>query len=97
MTLCLLSGLNSPESASSKPITFLANSMTAVCIPRQMPRYGTLFSLANCAARIFPSMPRFPKPPGTSMPSAFLSVSFTLSFVNVSLSVQRILIFAPHQ
>ena len=41
---------------------------TAICMPKQMPKYGTCRSRANCAARIFPSAPRWPKPPGTRMP-----------------------------
>jgi hypothetical protein len=34
------------ELASFQPSTLRANSMTATCMPRQMPRYGTLFSRA---------------------------------------------------
>lgn len=33
-----------------------------------LPKYGTFFVLAQLAARIFPSVPRIPKPPGTSIP-----------------------------
>src|SRR3982750_824274 len=51
------------------PATCRANSETAICIPRQMPRYGTPRSRANLAARILPSTPRMPKPPGIRMPS----------------------------
>ena len=69
MTLCALALSNSPELASAQCRTWRANSMTAICIPRQRPRYGTPFSRAYCAARILPSMPRAPKPPGTRMPS----------------------------
>lgn len=37
-TGCLVSGSNSVELASFNPTTFLANSMTAHCIPRHTPR-----------------------------------------------------------
>ena len=37
---------NSAEFASFSPNTFLANSTTAICIPKQIPRNGILFSLA---------------------------------------------------
>jgi hypothetical protein len=47
-----------------------ANSITAICMPKQMPRYGMLFSRAYFAARIFPWTPLSPKPPGTNTPSA---------------------------
>jgi len=43
--------------------------MTATCMPRQIPRYGTLFSRAYWTAVILPSTPRRPKPPGTRMAS----------------------------
>lgn len=33
-----------------------------------MPRKGFLFSLHHWQARIFPSMPRDPNPPGTIIP-----------------------------
>lgn len=61
---------NSVLLASCRPRTDRANSITAICIPRQTPRYGILFSLAYFAARIFPCTPRSPKPPGTRTPSA---------------------------
>src|SRR2546427_421812 len=35
-------------------------------MPRQMPRYGMPPSRATRQARIFPSQPRDPKPPGTA-------------------------------
>ena len=41
---------NSVESASLIPKTFLANSIVASCIPRQIPKKGILFSLANLIA-----------------------------------------------
>jgi len=52
------------------PSTFLANSTTASCNPRQMPKKGMLCSRAHLIERIMPSIPRSPKPPGTMMPSA---------------------------
>ena len=45
-----------------------AASITAICMPKQMPKYGTLRSRAKRAASILPSVPRSPKPPGTRMP-----------------------------
>ena len=50
------------------PTRLRAASITAICMPKQMPKYGTSRSRANCAARILPSAPRWPKPPGTRMP-----------------------------
>lgn len=44
-------------------------------MPRQIPRYGTSFSLAYLAARIMPSTPRMPNPPGTRMPWALRILS----------------------
>ena len=63
-------GSNSVLFAWGRFMTCLANSTTAICIPRHIPRYGTLFSRAYLAARIFPWTPLSPKPPGTKMPSA---------------------------
>ena len=67
---CEVSGSNSVLFVSHMPRTERANSITAICIPRQMPRNGTLFSRAYFAARIFPCTPLSPNPPGTSTPSA---------------------------
>ena len=64
-----VSGSISVELAPSSPTTWRANSETATCIPRQMPRYGICASRATRQARILPSQPREPKPPGTSTPS----------------------------
>ena len=64
-----VSTLNSVESASFKSQPLRANSMQAVCMPRQIPKYGTFFSRAYRIAISMPSIPRFPKPPGTRMPS----------------------------
>ena len=84
---------SSLEWASARPHTWRANSTTAICIPRQMPRKGTLFSRAYRTAEIFPSMPRSPKPPGTRMPSAPARSRAAFSSVTVSESTQRISTF----
>lgn len=52
-------------------LTFLANSTTASCIPRQMPKYGIPFVRAYVADKIFPWTPLSPNPPGTSTPCEF--------------------------
>ena len=57
---------------------------TAICMPKQMPKYGTLRSRANFAARILPSEPRSPKPPGTRMPCTFSSQGAGSSFSKIS-------------
>ena len=64
-----VSGSISVELAPSRPQTWRANSDTATCMPRQMPRYGIRCSRATRHARILPSEPRDPKPPGTRTPS----------------------------
>ena len=43
-----------------------ANSITAHCMPRQMPKNGMPRSRAKRIASTLPSMPRSPNPPGTS-------------------------------
>lgn len=40
-------------------------------MPKQIPKYGTLFSLAYFAANIMPFTPRSPNPPGTKTHDAF--------------------------
>ena len=52
------------------PQTWRANSITAHCMPRQIPRNGIFFSRAYWATRIFPSMPRLPNPGHIKMPVA---------------------------
>ena len=42
--------LNSEELVSINPKTFLDISITLNCIPKQIPKKGTLFSLANFIA-----------------------------------------------
>ena len=56
---------NSEEFASSIPQTFLANSITAHCNPKHIPKNGMLFFLMYSIAEIFPSIPLYPNPPGT--------------------------------
>ncbi|KAJ0853375.1 hypothetical protein HanRHA438_Chr14g0650461 [Helianthus annuus] len=73
---CLVSGSNSVLFAFLRPRTDRAYSITAICIPRQIPRYGTLFSRAYLAAIIFPSTPRSPKPPGTTTASAAYTLTY---------------------
>ena len=45
----------------------LVYSITAACIPRQIPKNGILFSLAYRTASTLPSMPLTPKPPNVYM------------------------------
>ena len=49
---------SSMDAALGIPQTFLANSITAICMPKQIPRYGVLFLRAHWAAAIMPSVPR---------------------------------------
>mmetsp|Transcript_14615 Transcript_14615/g.43241 ORF Transcript_14615/g.43241 Transcript_14615/m.43241 type:complete len:426 (-) Transcript_14615:386-1663(-) len=60
---------NSTECAPARPRTDRAYSTTSICMPRQIPRYGTPFSRAYLAVAILPSTPRLPNPPGTMIPS----------------------------
>ena len=62
MTGCGASSAISVELAPSRPTTLRANSMQAICMPRQIPRNGISFSRRYWIARIFPSTPREPKP-----------------------------------
>ena len=50
-------GENSDEFASDIPHTFLANSITAHCRPRQIPKKGILFFRIYSIAEILPSIP----------------------------------------
>ena len=51
------------------PHTCLAKSIITHCNPRQIPKNGMLFSLANFEVNILPSAPLDPNPPGIRMPS----------------------------
>mmetsp|Transcript_13975 Transcript_13975/g.30876 ORF Transcript_13975/g.30876 Transcript_13975/m.30876 type:complete len:204 (-) Transcript_13975:1278-1889(-) len=66
---------NSQLLAPGRPRNVLQYSITAACIPKQIPKKGIFFSLAKRIASTFPSIPRIPKPPGTSMPCAEWSLS----------------------
>ena len=57
ITGCRVSGSNSDELAPSKPAAWRANSTTAICIPRQIPRNRIPFSRAIRAASTLPSIP----------------------------------------
>ena len=81
--------------ASLRPSTFLANSITVQCIPKQMPRNGILFSLAYWTAIILPSTPLVPKPPGTMIPSMPANAFSTPVSSTSSEFTQRILTLAP--
>jgi len=81
MTVFFVILSNSKEFASVKLQTFLANSMTAHCKPRQIPKKGILFSLTYLIAAIFPSIPREPKPGPTSIPSIPWRISAMFSSV----------------
>ena len=45
-----------------------AKVMSAHCIPKQIPKNGTLFSLAYLDESIFPSPPRDPNPGNNNIP-----------------------------
>ncbi|VVB69701.1 Uncharacterised protein [uncultured archaeon] len=86
---------NSVLLAPSRPQTFLANSITASCMPKHNPRYGTFISRAYCTALIFPSVPREPKPPGTRIPSTSRSIRSGEPCSRSSASIQMTSIFTP--
>ena len=75
-------------------ITFLTYSMIVNCIPKQIPKKGTLFSLANFIASNFPEIPLFPKPPGINTPEADFNNSFTFFLLMVSESIHLIITLA---
>ena len=58
-------GPNSVEDAPAMPARSRAPSMQAICIPKQMPKYGMSRSRAKRTAAILPSAPRSPNAPGT--------------------------------
>src|SRR5262249_23893992 len=63
ITGCGVSGSNSVLWAFANPDTARAYSITASCMPRQMPRYGMPCSRACRIALIFPHSPRCLEPP----------------------------------
>ncbi len=76
------------------PSRFRAASITAICMPKQMPKKGILRSRAKRTASILPSVPRSPKPPGTRMPLTFSSLATaSVSLSKISLSTQSRLTF----
>ena len=80
ITGCFVRLLNSVELAPFNPHTCLAKSIIAHCIPKHIPKKGTLFSLAYFEDKIFPSLPLVPKPGNIKIPSTFLnSFNFTFS------------------
>ena len=91
-------GAISVECASLRPQTLRANSITATCMPRQMPRYGMRFSRAYWIAWILPSMPRSPKPPGTriaSTPSSKPVPCFSTSVASTNWILTRVRVRTP--
>ena len=64
---------NSELSASLILRQFLAYSITANCMPKQIPKKGILFKREYSMALIFPFIPLSPKPPGTIIPWALES------------------------
>src|SRR5437868_4609657 len=54
--------------SETNPCRRVAGVLIASKAAASLPRNGTLFSRAYCVAKIFPSVPRFPKPPGITMP-----------------------------
>ena len=67
--------------------TFLANSITAICMPKHMPKKGIFFFRAKLIAEIFPYVPLFPNPPGIKMAETFFSSLFTWLDFNLSDSI----------
>jgi hypothetical protein len=86
--LLKINDANSEEFASFIFKRFFAISITANCIPRQIPKNGIWFSRANCTASIFPATPLEPKPGATSIPSISDSSFFTLSLSKLSECIQ---------
>ncbi len=81
-------GPNSVDEASGRPARWRAASITAICMPKQMPKNGTRCSRANRTASILPSVPRSPKPPGTRMPCTPSSRAMAFGRSNTWLSTQ---------
>ena len=85
---------NSSEFAFVYPNTSLANSTTAICIPKHIPKNGILFSLAYFIVAILPSIPLLPNPPGTIIPLYFPRTSFAFSLLIFSQFTISIFTFA---
>ena len=88
MTGALVSGFISVEFASFNPSTFLEYSITADCIPRQIPKNGMLFSLKCLIVAIFPSIPLSPKPGATRTPFSPANFSAALVLLISSACIQ---------
>ena len=73
ITGCFVRLLNSVEFAPFNPHTCLAKSIIAHCIPKHIPKNGMLFSRAYFEDKIFPSLPREPKPGKIKIPSTSLN------------------------
>jgi hypothetical protein len=80
-------------------MTFRPNSMTASCSPRHRPRKGIFLSLTARITLILPSVPRWPKPPGTTTPSHLVKEGGIFQFrglyqpqVNLATQVGRAMI-----
>ena len=69
---------NSDEPGSGILVKLRAASITAICIPKHIPRKGILFSLAYFIDNIFPSEPLSPNPPGTNIPCIFSKIALNL-------------------
>ena len=100
MTGNLVFLLNSVEFAPSIPQTLRANSITAHCKPKQIPKNGIKFSRANCEARIFPSAPLEPKPGRINIPSTpekaiFAALLFLIFSVCIHFISTRALFSTP--
>ena len=75
---------------------FLANSIMAICIAKQIPRKGIFLSLAYLIASIFPSVPLLPNPPGINIPDTFFNfdlISFDLSLSDSILTKLTLTLF----
>ena len=64
----------SADATSSSFATFLSVSITISCIPKQIPKHGTLLTLQQFIAKILPKTPLFPKPPGIKTQSQPLNL-----------------------
>src|SRR5438045_1016228 len=87
ITGCGVNASNSVEFESFVPRAVRASSMTMHCIPMQRPSVGTRRSRPKRVALTLPSMPRYPKPPGTTMPSSPTSGSTSSERSRCSLSI----------
>ena len=73
--------------------TFLANSIIAICIPKQIPKKGILLTLAYLIAAILPSVPLLPNPPGIKIAETFFNLFFISGGFKLSDSMRTKLTF----